>query len=721
MRVLRYSIFLKPYSTSASQTISKSTAKTNKFLVYCNTQITSHGRNGNIREAESLFHRMPEKSIVSYTAMLSAYANNGQISNARKLFDEMPQRTVATWNAMITAYVRNMDRVNGVEEAFRLFLRMPVRNAVSYTAMIMGFVNGGRFDEAERLYEGTPLKWRDPFCSNVLMNGYLKYGKLEEAVKVFEGMVEKNVVSWSSMVDGYCKNGGVREARKLFDMMEEDRNAFTWCSMIDGYMKVGLFEDGFQLFLRMRREGQVGIEPTILTVIFESCGRIGKYKEGCQVHGLVSHLGFEFDVFLGNSIIAMYSKFGCTNEARNFFSMMSEKDIVSWNSLIYGYVQAGRLEEALELFEKMDSKDSVSWTTLITGFSNKGLTEKCIKLFNKMPERDDVAWTALISGFVNNGEHEEAICWFVQMIRNAIRPNPLALSSLLSASASLAFFSLGLQMHAFVCKMDMEHDLSIQNSLVSMYSKCGIVNDSYMIFESITTPNIVSFNSMITGFAHNGLGGEALKLFRQLVDEGQEPNEVTFLGVLSACTHVGLVDEGWQYFKSMRNFFKVEPGPDHYACMVDLLGRAGLFDEALKLIKSMPVEPHSGVWGALLGASRTHMRLDLAKLAAQHILELEPNNAAPYVVLSDIYSFIGKRRDEEQMRLSKRLRGIKKNPGCSWITVKDKVKLFLSGDKSHVNFKEIKVTLWTITYEMTELEASTSTGYHLKKSTLLTD
>ncbi|GFP98872.1 pentatricopeptide repeat-containing protein at1g53600 mitochondrial [Phtheirospermum japonicum] len=605
---------------------------------------------------------------------------------------------------MITAYIRNTNIVNGVEEAFRLFLRMPVRNAVSHSAMIMGFVKSGMFDEAERLYEGTPLKWRDPFCSSILMNGYLKIGKLDEAVRTFEGMVGKNVVSWSSMVDGYCKNGRVDEAQKLFDMMDDNRNEFTWCSMIDGYMKTGRFEDGFQLFLRMRDEGNVGTGPAVLSVIFESCGRIGRYKEGCQVHGLVSRLGFGFDVFMSNCIIAMYSRLGCINEARTLFNTMCEKDVVSWNALIHGYVQSGRLEEAHELFEKMDSKDSASWTTLITGFANEGLTEKCIQLFNEMPEHDDVAWTSLISGFVNNGEHEDAISWFIRMIRNEIKPNPLAYSSLLRASASLAFLSLGLQIHASVFKMDMEHNLSIRNSLVSMYSKCGIINDAYKIFESITKPNIVSFNSMITGFAYNGFGGEAIELFRKLVDEGHEPNEVTFLGVLSACTHVGNVDDGLKYFESMRTLFKVEPSPDHYACMVDLLGRAGQLDEAIKLIKSMPVEPHSGVWGALLGASRTHMNLDLAKVSAQHFLELEPNNAAPYVVLSDIYGFVGKKRDEEQMRLSKRLRGIKKSPGCSWIIVKDDVKLFFSGDKSNVNFVEIKSTLWTVMYEMTQLD-----------------
>ncbi|KAH6785384.1 hypothetical protein C2S51_037839 [Perilla frutescens var. frutescens] len=695
----------RTYSTPpAAQTLSKSTAKTNNFVVSCNTLITKYGRSGDIREAESLFRRMPEKSVVTYTAMVSACANNGEITSARKVFDEMPQRTVATWNAMITAYVRNMKRVGGVDEAFRLFLRMPERNALSYTAMVMGFVNAGRFDYAEKLYRSMPLGCRDPFCSNVLMNGYLKTGRLEEAVRIFDGMLEKNVVSWSSMVDGFCKRGRVDEARELFDLMEESKNEFTWCSMIDGYMKAGRFEDGFRLFLLLRREGQLGIEPTILTVIFESCGRIGRCREGCQVHGLLSRLGFEYDVFLANSVIAMYSSFGFINEARILFDMTREKDVVSWNSLLYGYVQAGRLEEANELFKKMDFKDSVSWTTLITGFSSRGLTEKCAELFSKMPEPDGVAWTALISGFVNNEEHEEVIRRFCQMIWDGIRPNPLTLSSLLSASASLASLSLGLQIHASVIKLIMEHDLSIQNSLVSMYSKSGSADDSYKIFKSITTPNIVSFNSMITGFAHNGYGEAALDLFRQLVDGGLEPDEVTFLGVLSACTHAGLVEEGRQYFKSMRTFFQLEPGPDHYACMVDLLGRAGLLDEALKIIESMPIEPHAGVWGALLGASQRHMRLDLANLAAQNIFQLEPNNATPYVVLSDIYGITGKRRDEQEMRLSKRLRGIKKSPGCSWITVKDRVKLFLSGDKSHVNFEEIKTTLGTIIHDMKHLD-----------------
>ncbi|XP_059661369.1 pentatricopeptide repeat-containing protein At1g53600, mitochondrial-like [Cornus florida] len=692
-------LFLTLYSTSTTQSLAKPIITSSKFQVYCNSQISKNGRNGNIIEAEAIFNRMPNKNIISWTAMLTAYAENGQIKKARNVFNEMPERSVASWNAMITAYIRNIPGIDGASE---LFQRMPDRNAVSYAAMITGFVQAGMLNRAEELYAETPVIWREPVCSNALISGYLKKGKLEKAVQVFDNMVQKDVVSWSSMVDGYCKAGRIGEAKELFDRMPE-RNVVSWTAMINGYLKIGCFEDGFGLFLQMRREGIVRINSTTLTIIFEACGNLGRYREGIQMHGMILPVGFNFDVFLGNSMMNMYSRFDCIDAAIRIFHMMSRKDVVSWNSIIAGYVQAGEIEEAYELFNKMPEKDVVSWTTMITGFSNKGWTGKSVELFKSMTEKDDIAWTAVISGFVNNEEYEEAIRWFIQMLQTAIRPNPLTLSSVLSASASMATLNQGLQLHAHVVKMDTEFDLSIQNSLIAMYSKCGNVDDAYKVFINVSAPNVISFNSMITGFAQNGLGKEALKLFNEMQNKGQEPNQITFLGVLSACTHVGLVDEGWHYFKSMKSSYETEPGPDHYACMVDLLGRAGLLDEAINLIKSMPIKPHSGVWGALLGASSTHLRLDLAKLAAERLFELEPNNATAYVVLSNIYSVAGKRKDEERVRVTKKSKGIRKAPGCSWIMVKDQVNLFLAGDESHINFEEIKSTLWIIMDEMRQM------------------
>ncbi|XP_060209425.1 pentatricopeptide repeat-containing protein At1g53600, mitochondrial [Lycium barbarum] len=686
------------YSTSSNTLYSTST-KTNKFLIYCNTQIAENGRNGNIKEAESIFYNMPTKNIITWTAMLTAYSQNKQIKKARKLFDEMPERSVASWNAMLTGYMRN--RVE-IDEIFRFFEAFPERNAVSFAAMITGFVNAERVDMAENLYVRTPMVFREPVCSNVLINGYLKVGNLDYAIRVFDGMVKKDIVSCSALIDGYSKNGRVIEARGLFDTMKE-RNEVTWGAMIDGYMKNCCFEDGFDLFLRMRRQSDVRLQPTMLTIVLEACGRFSRHRQGYQVHGLVSRLGFEFDVFLGNSLITMYSRFGCVDAAKSVFDSMLRKDVISWNSLISAFVQAGNLEEGYELFKRAPEKDVVSWTAMITGFSEKGLTEKCVDLFKMIPEKDDVAWTALISSFVNKGEYEEAFRWFIKMLRSSVRPNPLTLSSMLSASAGMAMLNQGLQIHARVLKMDMEFNLSIQSSLISMYSKCGSLDDAYRIFKFINFPNIVSFNAMITGFAQNGYAKEALKLFHQLQNEGEQPNSITFLGVLSACMHAGLVEEGWNYFKSMRSLYNIEPEPDHYTSMVDILGRAGLLDEAVNLINSMPCKTHSGVWGALLSASKTHLRLDLAKLAAQRISDLEPSSAAPYVVLSDLYCIVGKKNDEEQIRLAKKLKRIKKIPGCSWVLLKNNIGLFLSGDQSHLNFEEISCTLWTIMDEMKQL------------------
>ncbi|KAK6934746.1 Pentatricopeptide repeat [Dillenia turbinata] len=418
--------------------------------------------------------------------MLTAFADNGYIKKARKVFDEMPHRSTATWNAMITAYVRNGC---DIEAASELFTQMPEKNSISYASMITGFVRAGMMDDAEKLFSVMPVFWREPICSNTLINGYLKMDMLEEAAKIFDGMAERDLVSWSSMVDGYCKKGSTDKARELFEKMPQ-RNVITWTAMIDGYMKTGCFEDGFLLFVAMRQEVVLEVNSTTLSVLFEACGSHNRYWEGYQIHGLVLCMGLECDVFLGNSILMMYCKFGRIDAANKVFQMMSKKDIVSWNSLIAGYVQNGEVEEAYEFFEKMMVKDVISWTTMISGFSSKGIMDKSVELFNMMPSKDDVAWTAIISGFVNNDEYEDAIHWYIQMVQQGVKPNSVTLSSVLSASAGMAALIQGLQFHAHAVKMHMDYDLHIQNSLVSMYAKCGNLSDACQIFANIQAPNV---------------------------------------------------------------------------------------------------------------------------------------------------------------------------------------------------------------------------------------
>ncbi|KAL5700327.1 non-specific serine/threonine protein kinase [Ranunculus cassubicifolius] len=250
--------------------------------------------------------------------MITAYVHNGDIANARKLFDEMPHRNIATWNAMFTGYIRNNLRIS---EAYELFCQMPERNVVSYGAMITGFVRAGLLDKAEKVYNEMPKDERHPAGSNALMYGYLKIGKLEEAVRIFDSMAQRDVISWSSMIDGYCKKGRITEARVLFENMPE-RNVVSWTAMISGYMKSEKWEDGFLLFKQMRKEENVEINSTTLTVIFEACSNFIKLGEGIQVHGLVLLMGFDCDVFLGNSLITMYCRVGLMDSANKLFNMM---------------------------------------------------------------------------------------------------------------------------------------------------------------------------------------------------------------------------------------------------------------------------------------------------------------------------------------------------------------------------------------------------------------
>nr|CAD1832075.1 unnamed protein product [Ananas comosus var. bracteatus] len=612
--------FHKPYLSRSEST---------RYLVVHNTQIAKHGRNGEIREAQSIFDAMRIRDVVSWTALLTAYVDAGDAATARKVFDEMPKRNAASWNAMISGYLR----ASKVTDAYELFVRMPVKNAVSFGAMIAGFAKCSMIREAEGVYDQMPMRWRDPVGSNALICGYLRVGKLDDAVRVFGAMKAKDVFSWSSMVDGFCKYGSIFDAREVFDVMPE-RNVVSWTSMIRGYVKAGMWEDGFILFLDMRRES-VRVNSTTLSVMLDACSESSRIGEGVQTHGIIIVMGFESDAFLGNSLIVMYSRAGLMIDSKRLFNCMKTKDMVSWNSLINGYIQHDAIEEAYELFEMMPEKDAVSWTSMVVGFANQGCMGESVRLFEHMPGKDEVAWTAIVSGFIANGDNESALMWFNRMVQESFRPNSITLSCVLSALSGLAYLNQGMQVHACGLKMGLGLNVTVQSSLISMYAKCGNMGDAYRVFSWISELSLVIINAMITAFAQHGLAEEALKLFVKMQADG--------------------------------TIYGIQPGPDHYTCMVDLLGRAGMLYEALELIKSIPFKPSSDVWGALLNASKIHFNLEYAKVAAKGLLELEPNNATAYAVLSNMLSSAGLKEEGENVRMAMQSNSFRKNPGYSWI------------------------------------------------------
>ncbi|ERM99167.1 hypothetical protein AMTR_s00092p00052470 [Amborella trichopoda] len=501
-------------------------------LVPFNSLITKYGRRGLVADAEALFDCMSAKDVVTWTSLLTAYANNGLVDKARKTFDEMPQKGLPSWNAMLTCYVKN----NLALEAYNLFTQMPCRNEISWTIVITGFAHAGYLSEAERIYERMP-GGKNLRASNALLSGYVKCGEFGSMVRIFDEMTERDVVSWTTLLEGMWRAGRVEEAIRVFNKMPE-RNVVSWTSMVSGYSRKCMWVDAMDSFIRMRRDDGVVVNSTALTVAMDACACHGKLREGVQLHGLVVIMGFQFDLILGNAVITMYGKNGAMDDAHRIFMLMDEKCLVSWNAMVTNYAKIGQMDEAMRLFGEMPKRDLVSWTSLIAGFSNTSKIAQALKLFREMPEKDVVAWTAMISGFLHNGEFENAIEWFMKMIREGIIPNSQTFSSVLSASAGLASLNQGQQIHAQAVKMEARRSpyetISIENSLISMYSKCGNVDEAYRVFERIGEPNLVTWNSMIVGFAQHGRGAEALDQFERMELEGERPNHITLLGVLSA-------------------------------------------------------------------------------------------------------------------------------------------------------------------------------------------
>ncbi|KAL2935353.1 hypothetical protein RDABS01_018471 [Bienertia sinuspersici] len=348
------------------------------------------------------------------------------------------------------------------------------------------------------------------------------------------------------------------------------------------------------------------------------------------------------------------------------------------------YLRNSDVDGARLFFQQMPIKDIASWNTMVSGFAENGIMEEAEKLFSAMPERNTVSWNAMISGYVENSRSEDAVKLFKSMIESRVEPTPLTLTSVLLGCSNLSALILGRQIHQFVYKSPLYRDTTVGTSLLSMYCKCGVLEEAWKLFLEIPRKDLVTWNSMISGYASHGLSQLALALFdKMMTREKLKPDWITFVAVLQACNHVGLVDLGMHYFESMQKDYKVEAKPEHYSCMVDLLGRAGKLKEATNLISRMPFKPHAAIYGSLLGASRIHKNMEMAEFAARNLLSIDPTNAAAYVQLANVYAVKNKWGNVSKVWQSMKKNNVVKTPGYSWIEIKNVVHEFRSGDKEH--------------------------------------
>ncbi|XP_024975210.1 pentatricopeptide repeat-containing protein At5g66520-like isoform X2 [Cynara cardunculus var. scolymus] len=376
------------------------------------------------------------------------------------------------------------------------------------------------------------------------------------------------------------------------------------------------------------------------------------------VHGFIEKLGLQSNLFLQNSMVHLYAVSGETSDALQLFDKMSQRDIVTWNIMITQLVKKGKVDDAYELFDNM-------------------------------PERNVRSWTSMIMGFVQCGKPKAAIDLFTQMEEQKLHPNEVTVVAVLAACADIGALDLGRRIHDFSNESGFRTNIRISNTLIDMYIKCGCLDSARSVFNEMEQRTIVSWSAMIQGLAINGNGEEALNLFQEMIHLRIKPNGVTFIGLLHACSHMGMVKEGQRFFASMTKDYGIVPRIEHYGCMVDLLSRAGLLKKAREFITNMPIKPNGVVWGAFLGGCRVHKNIEMAEEAIEHLLELDPLNDGYYVVLSNIYAEAKRWEDAARVRKLMREKGVKKTPGSSSITIDGVTHEFVAGDEAHDQNKEI--------------------------------
>lgn len=359
------------------------------------------------------------------------------------------------------------------------------------------------------------------------------------------------------------------------------------------------------------------------------------------------------------------------------------------NSIVHLYASCGEMGDARFVFDKMPQRDVVTWNIMTTQLIKRGDVGEAYDMFVEMPERNVRSWTLMIAGFVQCGKPKEAVALFLEMEKAGVDPNEATVVVVLAACADLGDLFLGRRIHENWNRIAFGSNVRVSNTLIDMYVKCGCLEDARGVFDKMEDRTVVSWSAMIAGLAMHGKAEEALELFSTMIQVGMKPNGVTFIGLLHACSHMGLVDQGRKFFASMTRDYGIVPRIEHYGCMVDLLSRASLLREAHEFIMNMPINPNGVVWGALLGGCKVHKNIALAEEAIRHLAVLDPLNDGYYVVLSNIYAEAERWEDAARVRKLMRDRGVKKTPGWSSITVEGTVHEFVAGDESHPQAMEI--------------------------------
>ncbi|KAK9062836.1 hypothetical protein SSX86_020026 [Deinandra increscens subsp. villosa] len=544
--------------------------------------------------------------------LLSLYVKSSNLAFAHQLFDEIPVRDVRSWTILISG----LSRVGSYNLALTLFTQMLKQgitpNQFTFSSVLKCCAGANELDIGKTILgwifrNGVSL---DMTLENSILDLFVKCEAFDYATKFFESMSVKDTVSWNIIFNAYLKKGDLEKAVGLFWRLPF-KNAASWNTIIDGHLQNGDERIALQLLYQM-----VKIGPAFTNVTFSIAlllvSSLNHVELGRQIHGQFLRVGIH-DAFIKNSLIDMYCK-------------------------------CGQMEKAMMAFRT--SNQSVRGELLLS---------------------DSVSVSSIVSGYIRSNRIEDALQVFSFMIRKHGEVDKYTLTSVLSACADAGLLNLGQLIHTYILKSGHEPDVYVSSSMIDMYAKCGRLQSAWLVFKESKIRNVVLWTAIISCYASHGAGRETVRLFETMVNEGIEPNEVTFVAILTACSHAGLIDEGCRYFTLMKDVYNIKPKVEHYTCMVDLLGRAGRLNEIKGFILENNISHMSAVWKAFLSSCHQHNNVEMAKWVCEKLYEVEPSAAGSYVMMSKTFASDCRWAEAAEVKGLMKERGIKKQPGQSWI------------------------------------------------------
>lgn len=635
-----------------------------------------------------------QNNIVFCKNLISLYFSCQYYESARLVFKSIDNPLdISLWNGLIAAYTKNHLYIEALE-LFDQLLQYPYLKPDSFT-----------FPSVLRACGGL---------------GRASYGNMMHTHLLKSGLVCDIVVA-SSLVGLYAKCNLFAYAVQLFDEMPE-RDVASWNTVISCYYQDGKADKALELFGKMR---DAGFEPNsvTLTTVISSCARLLDLERGKGIHMELEKNGFALDSFVSSALVDMYGKCGCLKMAKVVFDQMPRRTVVAWNSMIAGYSYIGDSKECMELFRRMSIEGTKPTLTTLSSilmacsrsvqlrhgkfihgymirncieadiFVNSALIDlyfKCGRVksaenvFEMMPRENVVCWNVMVSGYVTAGKYFEALGIYEDMKVTNVKPDAITFTTILSACSQLAALEKGKEIHNCINQSGLEANEIVMGALLDMYAKCGAMNEALDVFYKLPKRDLVSWTSMINAYGSHGQALEALKLFSKMQQCNAKPDGVAFLAVLSACSHAGLVDEGYYFFNQMITKYDVKPRIEHYSCLIDLLGRAGRLNEAYRILQNnLEIREDAGLLSTLFSACCLHKDLELGEDIVKFLIEKHPDDPSTHITLSNMYASAKKWDGVRRIRLKMKELGLKKNPGCSWIEIDKRIQPFFAEDRSH--------------------------------------